>query len=318
MNRDSRSRKWQITINNPIEKDYTHSRIKDILNEFNGLLYWCVSDEVGNNKTYHTHIYIVANNAIRFSTMKNRFTGAHFEIARGTSTENRDYIFKLGKWIKEKKYETNLANTHEEWGEIPLERKGARNDLADLYEMIKQGMDNYEILENTPEHLLNIDKIERARQVVQEKEYRNKFRNLTITYIFGSTNLGKTRKILEKHGYENVYRVTNYKNPFDSYRAQKAICFEEFRSNIYIGEMLTYLEGYPITLKARYRDLIACYEHVYIISNIPLEKQYISVQTNEPATYKAFLRRIDKVLQFHEDGSVTETKLTKRGKENEK
>ena len=31
---------------------------------------------------------------------------------------------------------------------MPIERQGARNDLADLYAMIKEGLSNYEILSN--------------------------------------------------------------------------------------------------------------------------------------------------------------------------
>lgn len=243
--------------------------------------------------------------------MKNKFEGAHFEISRGSSTENRDYIFKLGKWLNHKKNETNLSETHKEWGEIPLERQGARNDLADLYDMIKQGMDNFEILETTPEYLLNIDKIERARQVIREKLFREQFRNLEVTYIFGITSSGKTKYVMEKHGYENVYRVTDYKNPFDGYRGQNTICFEEFRSSLPVGSMLNYLDGYPLELPCRYNNKIACYETVYLISNIPLKDQYKSTQNEELETWKAFLRRIDKTLEFDSQGNIQESKFEK-------
>lgn len=313
MKQDSRSRKWQITINNPEDKDYTHENIEEALQRFNSILYWCMSDEVGENGTYHTHIYLVLNNAIRFSTMQQRFNGAHFEIARGSSVDNRDYIFKLGKWKQHKKHETNLEATHKEWGDMPIERQGARNDLADLYDMIKQGMDNYEILESTPEQMLNIDKIERARQVICENKYRSQFRELQVYYIYGKTAVGKTRYVMETHGYENVYRVTNYKNPFDGYRGQNIICFEEFRSNLPIGSMLNYLDGYPLELPCRYNNKIACYEVVYIISNIPLEAQYKMQQHNEQTTWSAFLRRIDKVIIFQEDGNRIEEILLTKG-----
>jgi hypothetical protein len=305
---DSRSRKWQVTINNPLEKGHTHEKIKEILSQFDSVQYWCLADEIGENGTYHSHVYLAVSNAIRFSTMKKRFEGAHFEIARGTSAQNRDYVFKLGKWINDKKKETNLENTHEEWGQLPVERQGARNDLADLYDMIKQGMDNYEILENTPEQMLNIDRIDRARQVIREKAYRKVFRKLTVTYIFGSTGLGKTRYVMEKHEYD-VYRVTGYKHPFDGYRGQSVICFEEFRSSLEIQDMLTLLDGYNVELPCRYSNKIACYETVYIISNIPLKAQYTGTQFSEPETFRAFLRRISSTLEFHSDGTVTELTL---------
>lgn len=304
MNQDSRSRKWQITINNPHDKSITHEAILDTIEEMNGILYYCLSDEIGESGTYHTHIYLVSNNAIRFSTMKNKFPTAHFEIARGTSTDNRDYIFKLGKWKEHKKAETNLTDTHKEWGEIPLERQGARNNLADLYDMIKQGMDNFDILESTPENMMKLDKIERTRQVIKESEYRNTFRKLTVTYISGDTETGKTRYVMESNGYENVYRITDYKHPFDGYQGQPVICFEEFRSSLPIASMLNYLDGYPLELPCRYSNKIACYTSVYIVSNISLEKQYEYEQENETETWNAFLRRIHHEIVHSKNGQA--------------
>ena len=54
----SRCRKWQLTINNPMEHEMEHKAIKEILNTFPSLVYWCMGDEIGNDtNTYHTHIY---------------------------------------------------------------------------------------------------------------------------------------------------------------------------------------------------------------------------------------------------------------------
>lgn len=207
---DSRSRKWQLTINNPVDKGYTHESIKGILEKLKSLVYWCMCDEIGMNETYHTHVFVACSNAIRFSTLKNKFDGAHFEMANGTSQQNRDYVRKEGKWAKDKKAETNLSDTFEEYGEMPVERQGQRNDINDLYDMIKIGCTNYEILESNPSFMLNIDKVERARQIMREEKYRRVFRNLTVMYVFGATGCGKTRSIMEEYGYENVYRVTDY------------------------------------------------------------------------------------------------------------
>ena len=56
---DIQSRKWQITINNPDVKGYTHDAIKEIVGKSKNILFWCMSDEIGGKeKTYHTHIYL--------------------------------------------------------------------------------------------------------------------------------------------------------------------------------------------------------------------------------------------------------------------
>lgn len=305
MEKDTQSRKWLITINNPIEKGYSHEFLTTQLFKFKSCVYWCMSDEIGENNTYHTHIYIQCSSGVRFSTIKKRFDGGHFDMAHGTGQQNRDYVFKEGKWKGTDKEETNLKETHEEWGEIPLERQGARNDLSDLYDMIKSGMTTYDILEEAPQYIMQFDKIDKVRQTVLESKYRDTWRDIHTEYLWGLTGAGKTRSVMEKYGYSNVYRVTDYQHPFDAYKGQDVVIFEEFRSSLYLDDMLKYLDGYPVEFPARYNNKQACFTKVYIISNIDLRSQYRNVQVNEPMSWQAFLRRIDSVKVFN-DGQVVE------------
>lgn len=289
----------------PLEKGYTHEKIKYELNTLKSVIYYCMSDEIAGK--HHTHIYILSGSPIRFSTLKKRFEKAHIEKAYGTSIQNREYIFKEGKWLDDKKKETNLQETHEEWGEIPPERQGARNDLTELYELISDGMSNYEILEHKPEFMVQLERMDKVRQLMQEEQYKEIFRNLTVTYIFGDTGVGKTRSVMEQYGYGNVYRVTNYKNPFDQYKSQDVICFEEFDSSLSINKMLLYLDGYPVMLPCRYFDKVACFTKVYILSNIDLRMQYVDVQNMNKETWRAFLRRIHKVEVYRKGKHETYT-----------
>ena len=284
-----------------MDKGLTHEVIKDKISEMKSVSYYCMADEVGGKtQTHHTHIFIYSSSAVRFSTIKRRFESAHIELAKGTSEQNRDYVFKEGKWEDNKeKSNTKLPDTQEEWGEMPIERQGARNDLADLYDSIKSGLSTYEILEEYPDYLTKTDYIEKTRQIIINEEFKNKFRELTVTYIFGETGTGKSRSVLEQYGYENVFRVTNYIfGGFDGYKGQDVIIFEEFSSAFRIQDMLNYLDGYPLELPCRYANKIACYTKVYIISNIPLSQQYLPIQQNKPEVWRAFLRRINKVVYF--------------------
>ena len=130
--------------------------------------------------------------------------------------------------------------------------------------------------------------------------------DLEVIYISGATGTGKTRGVLESNGYSNVYRVTDYKHPFDSYNGQAVLAFDEFRSSLPIKEMLLYLDIYPIELPSRYTNKYACFNRVYIISNWSLEKQYKEVQKDDVETWNAFLRRIHKVVIYEKDGTVIE------------
>lgn len=97
---------------------------------------------------------------------------------------------------------------------------------------------------------------------------------------------------------------------FDFYQSQSVLVFEEFRSQIPISDMLNYLDVYPLMLPARYFNRVACYETIYITSNLSLEEQYKSVQNSSPKTWEAFLRRITDVWEFKENGKIIKTKLT--------
>lgn len=306
MGKDTRHRKYQLTINNPGET-WTHEKIKTALKTLN-LKYYCMADETGQQEqTPHTHIYLVTSvSAIRFSTVKGLFPTAHIEPAQGTSEENRAYIQKSGKWAEGEKGETSVPGTFEEWGKCPNERPGERADLAILYEYIKDGLSNYEIMEANPDYMLSLEKIERARQAVREQQYRETFRELEVTYIWGPTGTGKTRSVMEGHSYAGVYRVTDYGHPFDSYAGEEVLLLDEYASNFKIRDMLNYLDGYPLTLPARYSNRVACYRRVYIISNLCLTKQYPEIQYESPATYGALLRRIHKVRRYTGPGRYEE------------
>lgn len=295
---DKQSRKWQLTINNPVAKELCHDNIKEILSQMKSVSYYCMSDEVGSS--YHTHIYIYCSSPVRFSTIKNKFPTAHIELAKGTSEQNRDYVFKEGKWLNDKKRGTNLLDTHEEFGEMPIERQGARNDLADLYDLIKQGATDFEILDTNPEFFNQIERMEKVRQTIYQDCYKNQFRKLEVTYIWGDTGAGKTRSVMEEYGYSNVYRITNYAHPFDLYKGQAVIIFEEFRSSLPLADMLNYLDGYPLSLPCRYTDRVACYTKVFVISNIDLRWQYVELQRLEKESWQAFLRRIHYVKVFQD------------------
>lgn len=107
---------------------------------------------------------------------------------------------------------------------------------------------------------------------------------------------------MERYGYGNVYRVTNNKYPFDGYRGQDVIVFEEFHDSFPIQEMLILLDGYPLDLPCRYNNKVACYTKVYLLTNVDLREQYLNVQRESRETWNAFLRRINAVKVFDENG----------------
>lgn len=105
----TKARKYQLTFNNPVDHGFTHEVIRTTLASFPGIQYWCMCDEVGEQGTPHTHLYLYSPNAILFTTLQNRFMGAHIEMAKGSHQANRDYIRKEGRWLDDGKHETVLG-----------------------------------------------------------------------------------------------------------------------------------------------------------------------------------------------------------------
>lgn len=306
-NKNQQGRKWQLTINNPDQYSMSPEIIKQKVFTFNSILYFCFAYEIGlETKTKHVHIYLASDVPIRFSTLKKRFPSAHIERTIGTSQENRDYIKKEGKWENDPKKDTSIPDTFYEWGEMPTERQGERSDLALLYDYVKDGLSNYEILERCPIFMTRLTDIDRARATIRQEQYKNIFRTMQVIYISGATGTGKTRTVMEQNGYDAVYRVTDYEHPFDSYGGQEVLVLDEFRSQLKISEMLNILDGYPLELRCRYANKVACFTTVYIISNISLHEQYPNVQSSDKETWNALLRRIHTVKDYHKDGSIHE------------
>ncbi len=307
---DTQRNAFQLTINNPADSGYDHSKIKEtLITGFATLRYFCMADEVGEKGTYHTHVYVYFNSRVRFSTVKKHFDTAHIEAAEGTAENNLDYIKKTGKWEDTKKKETSVEGTFEEWGDFPAQR-GQDNDMHELYEMVKNGYSNAEILAINNDYILQIDKLDKLRTMLLTEKYKDERRlDLKVVYISGATGTGKTRGILDKHGDSKVYRVTDYEHPFDGYSCQPVIAFDEYRSQLRLSDMLNFCDIYPIELPARYANKYACYDTVYIVSNWSLEEQYAEAQQRNPTSWQAFLRRIHEVHVYAGKGEVIAKKI---------
>ena len=170
-----------------------------------------------------------------------------------------------------------MEGTFEEFGECPEEHQGKSREADRILELLKDGADNLEVIEAVPSAMKIIDKVERTRSMLRDVQFSKSWRDLTVTYIFGKTGSGKTRSVMDRYGYENCYRVTDYKHPFDTYDGQYVIIFEEFRGGLKHGDMLNYLDGYPLLLPCRYFNRQACYTKVFIITNVPPDSQYMNI-----------------------------------------
>lgn len=304
MRDNTQSRKYLLTINNPLNCGFTRDKILEELNKLS-LDYFCLADELASTGTEHTHIFIYSKSPMRFSTIKNRFSIAHIDKAYGSVLQNKEYVSKSGKWKESEKNKTAIENSFFEYGEIPTEQDEKAPMMAQLLSDIRNGETTAEIINKNPKMAFRVKDIDVLRETILSEKYMKESRlNLQVHYLFGATGTGKTRSIYQKHSPMDVCRITNYKGDkvlFDAYHGQPVLVFEEFRSQIPIADMLSYLDVYPLMLPARYSDRVACYTIVYIVSNIDIERQYLDVQRMESTTWDAFMRRICSITQFEQN-----------------
>lgn len=291
-------RNWLLTVNNPTDdEEKTFEYMKGLPH----VKYFIFQREKGEEKgTEHYQIYIEFGIGKRFEIMKKYFPTAHIEQRKGTKTQARDYCSKEDTRISDKVYE---------FGTFAEERE--RSDLNDIIEMVKDGATDDDILEAYPSQYFRYSKhINDVRQTVLQSRFKNKFRQLEVVYIWGRAGIGKTRYIMDKHGYTNVYRLTSYDHGcFDNYKGEDVILFDEFRSQFKVSDMLNYLDGYPLMLPSRYSNKVACYTKVYIVSNIDFTEQYKEFQEKQPATWSAFKRRIHHIYEMTINGLLEQKQV---------
>lgn len=242
--------------------------------------------EVGKKGTEHYHLFVHFFNAKTRSAL-DKWTGFHWDDsvkARGTDFECWNYTAKDEQIIVQ-------------FGEPPLE-EGEPSDWERIRDMVKDGFNNREIIEKFPGQALRcqlaLDKyrleLDRANQV---------WRNLHVTFITGPTGCGKTRHVMERYGYSNVFRTTDRKNLFETYDGHDVLVFEEFYGGIPITEMLNYLDGYPLELPARYANKLAKYTKVYILTNRKFEDIYYKMRVEQPEVYDAWVRRVHNKINMY-------------------
>lgn len=268
-----------------------------------------MSDEIATSGTPHTHIFLYRKSPIRFSSLRNKFPTAHCEKAYGSVSENREYISKTGRWEGSEKEKTKIENAFYERGEIPTETQ-EKNPIN--YEVIKDLEDGKiigEIVSNRPELIFRVKQIEALKEALLIKN-ANKYRSLNVIYCFGEHGVGKTKMVYDCHEPIDICRITNYRKhkdmSYDMYHGEKVLLLDNFFSSIYIDDLIGLLDVFPLYLPARFYDRYFIAEYIYIISVIPLDKQYQDIKKYFPKKWNALVKKIGKVIEIKETGEVIE------------
>lgn len=191
----------------------------------------------------------------------------HCEPRKGTAKQASDYCKKTEGKIREPIILGEISQV-----------AGARNDLKKLYENLKSGKSDSEILDEDPATYIKYSRgIEKARAIIT-KNGINTYKDIKITVFWGKPGVGKTRKIYELHKPEEVHVITKHDNNstiwFDGYTGQKILLIDEFYGWIEWGRFLQILDKYKLQLAVKGSFTYSNWEKVYITSNKPPEMWY--------------------------------------------
>lgn len=276
--KDSRNRSWVVTLNT---EHYSKAEVEEKLKAYTYIGQMEKGDETGY---VHWQLYIENKTAIRFSTLKKKFPTGHFEVRWGTKKQAYDYATKS---------KTAIPDTIIKNGDIDIsETDSPKISVEAAVSLMERGMRVNEVLVKYPSLWRSMAYLERAQAIIDENNYSMNERDVKVEYIYGLPGTGKTSWIYKTHGFDEVYRVTNYNHPFDSYNGQNVLVLDEYYDSLSLDLLLNVLDRWPFKMPARYNDKWAAYTKVYIISNRKLKDQYHYDFIEEPQRIKSFYRRI--------------------------
>lgn len=291
--KNTQARDWCFTVNNPVQSEQEFLTYLKTLPDLRYVVFQ--REKAPETGTEHYQGYFEFTQQKWFTTIKKYLSekaigvAAHIEARRGKRTQARTYCMDE---------ETRISPQYYEYGEFIED--GERTDLTDIMHDIENNMSFYDLSKKHGDRFIRVMKwAKEFRQAHLENKYKRIFRDMKVYYIYGSAGCGKTSYVFNKHGYDDVYRTTNYEFGWiDDYNGEKILFLDEFRSSFKISEILDYLDGQPIRIRGRHYNRVACYDTVYIVSNLSLKEQYTNIQQSEPKTWAAFLRRITAVYNF--------------------
>ncbi len=152
--------------------------------------------------------------------------------------------------------------------------------MSALIEEIENGLDTYEIIKLHPKYAFRIKEIDTLRQTVLSNMFREKKDRLPFMIFTESREQARQGGYIKNTEHPIFAELLAYRRStginFDSYHGQSVLVFEEFASQIPIEDMLNYLTFILLCFRQDSTNKVACYDTVYITSNISLGEQYSS------------------------------------------
>lgn len=251
--------------------------------------YMVASLECGNQGTDHYQGYAVFSRPVKYQQAARELGlpegKVHFEPARGSPAQNRDYCTKDA-------YAITI-----EHGDIASVGQGKRTDIAAAAESAADlSMPLCDVYLQHPTVSMRYSKgigVLRTAAMVQARRERQAIaerRQVTVHVYWGPPGAGKTTQALKvKDLYIVPCNEQDNKIWFDGYMGQKNILLEDFTPNsVGLKALLCILDGAPMDFAVKGGFVRAEWTGVYITSNYHPKNWYTQIA---PESLQALARR---------------------------
>ena len=310
--KDTVSKSWFCTFANPEEHGYdgTPEEIVDrLIQEWikdNPQRTCAVAYCISADGFKHCHAVFEDTKAMRFSTVKKLFPTMDIRETKGSKDEAEDYIHKRGRHA-ESGEKVIYVSQH---GDIKG-HQGQRRDLSIISELLDQGKTPNEIMEMSISYRRHDKLIKDAYFYKRNTETPEK-RKMVVYWHMGKSGTGKSHMrlvLIEKHGRDHVYIVTDYKNGFDKYNGEKILFMDEFRGRMPYSDLLVVLDEYKAQVPCRYSNIYSLWVEIHIASPFPPELLYRKMVQENPEidTLEQLLRRISFMAYHYKENGEYKT-----------
>lgn len=244
-------KRWMFTINNP--GDYKPIFI------IAQMAYMVYQLESGELHTPHYQGYVRFRQRKRMSAVKKFFTKeTHLEKCWGNEQECKEYCTKEDTRIAEGEEFGIFISTA---GNLD----GFRSDLAGITTDCLSGRPMTEIAIDYPADFIRYHQgIQACHDLLAPQPPA--IRQVQCLVLWGPTGTGKSYRMANE--YPEAYKVKPGRGPWDGYRSQDVVWFDEFNWEMWpIFDMNDYLDQYLCPLPCRYHDRFAVWTKVVICSN---------------------------------------------------
>lgn len=297
----SKSRRWTITVNNPVYDGEVQLQALGGIYRNVVMAVWQL--ERGEEKnTPHWQAYCEWRNPVRLKTVQDCWgTGCHAEASKGNRRSNVAYASKEETRAEITYYYPDRATVET----MCLEKPGKRNDIAELRDAILEGKD---YMNCWMSHAIQMAKFPRMysnlinirRPIAQED------RELILCY--GDPGTGKTRWVMEQCDHESMWCTPIGGGQwFDGYDKQPDVVFDDMAgaaSGRRLDDCLRLFDPYGVQrvpVKGGYRWWNP--KRIFITTNIHPRGWW--KWKSRQIQYKALQRRFSRILHFTE-GPVAE------------